>query len=352
MRRTAAEQSTERTATDERLRTERQRTDDELARTRAEHDEGVERMLRETRTRMDRFVRAALGESRGASTNVKHAEERARQDEQLASERAALERDIGTLLSREREETDERLLRERIRADAEIGSRDDFLAMVSHDLRGMLNGIAMSASLLTCLEIDDPARTALARESRRIERFVVRMNRLIGDLLDVARLESGKLEMVFDRDDPAELIQEAADSARPLAEAGGLTVSCHGTTQPMRARYDRERILQVLANLIGNAIKFTERGGRIDVSVTDRGDQICFKVADTGRGIPADKLERIFERFSQGPGADRTGLGLGLYISKRIVEAHGGRLWVESRPGDGSIFEFTLPAAPSPSTTR
>lgn len=309
-------------------------------------------MLRETRKRMDRFVRAALSESRGASPNAMQDEARARQDERLASERAALERDIGTLLNREREETDERLLRERIRADAEIGSRDDFLAMVSHDLRGMLNGIAMSASLLTLLDVDDPARTALARESRRIERLVVRMNRLIGDLLDVSRLESGKLELLLELDDPAELIEEAADSSRPLAEAGGLTVSCHSPTQPMRARYDRERILQVLANLIGNAIKFTERGGRIDVSVTDRGDQICFKVADTGRGIPADKLERIFERFSQGPGADRTGLGLGLYISKRIVEAHGGRLWVESRFGEGSIFEFSLPAAPLPPPGR
>ena len=274
--------------------------------------------------------------------------EREREDEKLANERAALERDVSALLSRERTETDERLLLERIRADAEIGSRDDFLAMVSHDLRGMLNGIALSGALLTNLDADERTREALSREGRRIQRFVGRMSRLIGDLLDVSRLEAGKLEVILAPDDPAKLVQEAVDTARPSAEANGIALTCDAPPASVRAWYDPERILQVLANLIGNALKFTARGGRIDVSVRKTGDEVCFTVADTGCGISPEKLEHIFERFSQGSERDRSGLGLGLYISKRIVDAHGGRLSVESRPGEGSRFHFALPAAPAP----
>lgn len=357
----------ERTATDEGLRDERQRTDDELARTRAEHDVDVDRMLRETRTRMDRSTSEAreLVNETLDSTHAKApareervraeeredaavATERASQDKKLARERAALERDVGALLRRERSETDERLLLERIRADVEIGSRDDFLAMVSHDLRGILHGIAMSGALLANIDADERTREAIRHEGRRIERFVGRMNRLIGDLLDISRLEAGKLEVILAVDDPAKLVQEAVDTARPLAEAKGLTLTCEAPGVSVRAWYDRERILQVLANLIGNALKFTSRGGRVDVSVREDGDEVCFLVADTGCGIPTEKLEEIFERFSQGSERDRSGLGLGLYISKRIVDAHAGRLWVESQPGEGSRFHFALPAAPPP----
>ena len=355
-------ESAERTATDERLRTERRRTDDELSRTRAEHDADVDRMLQETRVRMDRVADASRRaveealEAADAGTRQDHArierhedsarvDERARQDEELAYERSALEHDISTLLKRERGETDERLLQERIRADAAIGSRDDLLAMVSHDLRGMLHGIAMSAALLTKIQAERETQVAILREGRRIERFVVRMNRLVGDLLDVARFEAGKLELVLDPDDPVRILHEAVDASLPFAEAKGITLTHHEPARLPRARYDRERILQVLANLIGNAIKFTERGGCIDVSVEDAGACVRFTVADTGCGIPEEKLALVFERFTQGAGPSRTGLGLGLYISRCIVEAHGGRLWAESHPGIGTLFHFELPTA-------
>ena len=204
----------------------------------------------------------------------------------------------------------------------------------------------MSAALLTKIQAERETQMAILREGRRIERFVVRMNRLVGDLLDIARFEAGKLELVLDLDDPVRLLHEAVEASLPVAEASGITLTHHEPSRPPRARYDRERILQVLANMIGNAIKFTERGGRIDVSVQHAGDRVRFTVADTGCGIPEDKLALVFERFSQGGGRTRVGLGRGLYISRCIVDAHGGRLWAESHPGVGSQFHFELPAAP------
>ncbi len=352
----------ERTATDEGIRAERLRTDDELARKRAEHDDDVDRIIDDARARADQALRSASRDDAGDVTtrgDVRGREqpatlderfvrekERARDDQELARDRAALGRDITNLLQRERGETDERLLLERIRADAVVGSRDDFLAIVSHDLRGMLNGIAMSVALLRSLDADQRTREAISASTRPIERFVTRMNRLIGDLLDISRLDAGALEIILASDDPAKLVEEAVDNARPLAEAKSIALCSHVPAEPTRAFYDRERILQVLANLIGNALKFTEAGGRIDVSVESDPDEVRFTVTDTGCGIPPEKLAGIFDRFSQGAKRDRTGLGLGLYIAERIVDAHAGRVWVESHPGEGSVFHFALPATP------
>ncbi len=371
MKGTATSQPTpEREATDDRLRTERQRTDDELAKTRAEHDVDVDRMLNESRVRMDRVTiqtRKAADATResysapGREERVRaehhedavRDEERKRQDERLAQERASLERDISDLLTRERGETDERLLRERMRADIEIGSRDDTLAMVSHDLRGMLHGIMMSAALLRTVVTDKPGGEAVGRESLRIERYVVRMNRLIDDLLDVARIEAGKLELTLEVDHAERILDEAVDTALPVAEGRGIRLTRREQVEPIRGRYrfDRARILQVLANLIGNAIKFTGADGRIEVGVEEVDERLRFTVSDTGSGIEEEKLGRIFERFAQGEPRSRTGLGLGLYISRCIVDAHGGRIWAESRPGVGSTFYVALPAAPASTPT-
>jgi signal transduction histidine kinase len=319
----------ERTATDEGLRAERRRTDDKLTRTRAEHDEDVDRILGDARARTEQAFQSACGDDAGNE-----------------APRDVVGHDITRLLRRERGETDELLLLERIRADAVVGSRDDFLAIVSHDLRGMLNGIAMSVALLTRLDADPRTREAISTGARRIERFIARMNRLIGDLLDVSRLDAGKLEIILASDDPAKLLEEAVDNARPLAAANNIALYWHAPVEPIRAFYDRERIHQVLANLIGNALKFTGAGGRTDVSVEGDPDEVRFTVADTGCGIPEEKLAGIFDRFSQGEKPDRTGFGLGLYIARRIVEAHGGRVWVESQPQKGSAFHFALPATP------
>jgi signal transduction histidine kinase len=137
---------------------------------------------------------------------------------------------------------------------------------------------------------------------------------------------------------------------RPLASVKNISVASDVRAGSLLARYDHERILQVLANLVGNAIKFTGEGGRIDLIVEATGDDVRFAVQDSGAGIAPDKLNVIFERFWQVADQRRSGLGLGLFISKCIVEAHGGRIWAESHPGAGSTFYFTLPAAACAST--
>lgn len=349
----------ERTATDERLRSERERTDDELARRRAEHDEDVDRILGDARERMDQTVEdvrrhAAAGASGVARQELRSAEaredvvrtrQRKDEDEKLSLDRAELEHGITTLFERERSETDERLTLERIRADASIGSRDDILGAVSHDLRGMLAGVAMSASLLSGVAADAPQAERVHREARRIERYVSRMSRLIGDLLDVTRLEAGKLQIIATLEDPALVLEEAFESHRPLAAAKNIEMSCHVAGRPLRTYFDGERILQVLGNLIGNAIKFTPEGGRIELRLTRARDEVSFDVVDTGRGIPEDAIATVFDRFAQSSKENRSGLGLGLYISRRIIEAHGGRIWVESQVGRGSAFHVSLPTA-------
>ena len=146
-----------------------------------------------------------------------------------------------------------------------------------------------------------------------------------------------------------DLLRETENVFHPLATAKGLSIRSEVRAHSLLARYDHERVLQVLANLVGNALKFTPRGGRVDLSVERIGDDIRFCVADTGRGMTADQIQTIFDKFWQTRSGEMTGFGLGLYISKCIVEAHGGKIWVESNPATGSAFYFTLPAAPASS---
>ncbi|HVH41965.1 MAG TPA: HAMP domain-containing sensor histidine kinase [Labilithrix sp.] len=213
----------------------------------------------------------------------------------------------------------------------------------------MLGGITMSAALLDKVDTGHRESETLHREVRRIQRYVARMTRLIGDLLDVTRFEAGKLQIVADVDDPVPVLEEAFEGYRPQAAMKKVDMSCHVSDEPLRALFDAERILQVLGNLIGNAIKFTPEDGHIALRVTRVKEEVWFEVTDTGRGIPEDALGTIFERFAQATHDNRTGLGLGLYISRRIVEAHGGRIWAESQQGSGSSFRFALPVAPRPS---
>jgi signal transduction histidine kinase len=139
-------------------------------------------------------------------------------------------------------------------------------------------------------------------------------------------------------------VREAADAFDPTASGKSIALSVDVSNEDLITDLDPDRIAQVLANLLGNAAKFTRPGGRITMGVALRGGYVCFSVSDTGEGIQPEKLETIFERYSQIRRTDRRGLGLGLYISQRIVEAHGGRLWAESIVGQGSTFFFTVPA--------
>ena len=169
------------------------------------------------------------------------------------------------------------------------------------------------------------------------------MNRLIGDLVDVASIEAGRLAVTQVVGDPAHVVTEAVDSFRAQASASGIALVEEIVPPASLAAMDPARILQVLTNLLGNALKFTPAHGQVVVHVERIENEVRFAVSDNGVGIPADKLNSVFERFHQVDTNDRRGVGLGLYIAKCIVQGHGGRIWAERRTGKGSTFCFTLP---------
>jgi signal transduction histidine kinase len=256
------------------------------------------------------------------------------------------------LLAFEREDTDLRLEFERKRADQVLTSREDFMAMVSHDLRSLLGGIALSAELLKEVESSAQPFVQVRRYAERIQRFSVRMTRLVGDLMDVASIEAGKLALQRSRYDVAMLMLDSHDAFKPAAVADGIELVCTSDEELGIVELDHERILQVLTNLVTNALKFTPRGGRITIDARRRDDEICFSVADTGSGIRPEMLETIFNRYVQSDDVDRRGLGLGLFISRSLVEAHGGKIWATSTPGKGTTVLFTVPVAVAHSKPR
>ena len=234
-----------------------------------------------------------------------------------------------------------RLYRE---AQAASAARDEVLSIVSHDLRNPLNTIVLSAGFLK-ESGEGMEAAARARQLDIIRRQADQMTRMIQDLLDVSRIEAGRLAIEQSAAAASSLVHEAVESARGLAAERELTVEHDVPDDLPRVCADRQRVLQVFANLIGNAIKFTPAGGRITVRAGPHDGFVEFAIIDTGSGIPADALPHLFQRFYQVQRSQRGGAGLGLSIAKGIVEAHGGRIAVESEPGRGSTFRFTLPVA-------
>jgi PAS domain S-box-containing protein len=220
-----------------------------------------------------------------------------------------------------------------------VQARDEILAFVSHDLRSPLANIALAHELLSAQPQDQPTSAKL----QMIRRAVDRMTRLIQDLLDAASLESDRFALERRPETPASLLTEVCELFRPQAAEKRLTLECHPNDALPAVYCDRNRILQVLSNLVANAIKFTS-AGTIGVSAEGLGDEVRFSVTDTGPGIEPEHLSRLFDRFWRG-GSDRSGAGLGLCIAKGIVEAHGGRIWVESELGRGTRFSFLVPVA-------
>jgi len=225
-------------------------------------------------------------------------------------------------------------------------ARDDVLAVVAHDLRNPLNTVSMAVALM--LESTPPERVQERRQVEIVRRAADRMNRMIQDLLDVKRMESGRLTIDARPEPASALINDTIDMLRPLAAGSTirLETSIDGSLPPVLA--DTARIQQVLSNLVGNAVKFTPRNGRITVCAERIDGEVRFGVIDTGPGIPPEQVPHIFGRFWQAKTSDRRGIGLGLAIAKGIVEAHNGRIWVESHVGLGSTFYFTLPSAEEP----
>jgi signal transduction histidine kinase len=275
-------------------------------------------------------------------------DERAAADLTVLHEREARVRVLTRLLPLERDATDQYLHTERARADNALATRDDFLSMVAHDLRDLLNGIVVSSQFLSQKLENHSDRDRLLLETTRIERYGTRMNRLIGDLVDVASIDAGKLAMQSVEGDVASLLIDAVEALQSMASARGVSLALRGSAEPCLVEFDHDRMLQVLANLIANSIKFTPKGGSIRVHSEQVEELLEFCVEDTGVGIPSEMLEAVFDRFWQVGKNDRRGLGLGLYISRCIVEAHGGNIRAESSLGQGTRMYFTLPISVRP----
>jgi signal transduction histidine kinase len=347
----------ERSSTDEGLQSERNKTDAEIEKRARALGEVATELVSEARDKADSILDRArdLADLKSEpSTQTEQA--RARADAVVRAERrgadAAARGEIelrrialASLLAFERQDTDLRLEVERKRSDQALASREDFMAMVSHDLRSLLGGIALSAEMLAEVEGMDQPFVQVARHAERIQRFSARMTRLVGDLMDVVSIEAGKLSLLRSPCDTKQLLHDAQDAFSLATKGAGVELVCRSEADPGVVELDHERIMQVLTNLVGNALKFTPRGGRITIEVANREDVIGFSVADTGSGIPTALLDKIFERYFQSADGDRRGLGLGLFISKSIVEAHGGKIWATSTPGQGSTISFTVPIA-------
>jgi signal transduction histidine kinase len=224
-----------------------------------------------------------------------------------------------------------------------IQSRDDVLGVVAHDLRNPLGTILMQADLLRLGTVQP--RASSRKPADVIERAAQRMNRLIQDLLDVTRMEGGALTVERQRLSARQALLEAVRAEDALATAASLELQLDAARDLPEVWADRDRLLQVLENLIGNAIKFTRAGGHITLGAAPREGEVLFWVSDTGPGIAAKDLPHVFDRFWQAQKTGQHGAGLGLPIVKGIVEAHGGRVWVESTLGRGTTCFFTIPMA-------
>src|SRR6266540_882878 len=283
--------------------------------------------------------------------------ERHRVDEAKEAERRTHEADRNGTKAR-RQNTDDQLSLERYNTDAAVRTlgetkaalayaygghspKGDVLAMVSHDLRSPLAIICMSTQMIAEL-VKDPEALAAVDE---VSRATARMERLLTDLLDVARIESGTLRVVKCQNDVCAFLAEVYRSYQPLFENRGIAFAVNKPPEPVFASFDHDRIVQVLSNLLGNALKFTPAKGTVTVHVARRAENVEFWLQDSGPGIGPDEMPNIFKRFWQIDSARRRGLGLGLHICEKIVAEHGGRIWAESEPGKGTTFRFTLPIA-------
>lgn len=230
-------------------------------------------------------------------------------------------------------------------SQAAVRARNEVLGIVSHDLRNPLNAVRFGAQALLRHWPPRDDGEAERDQLRAITRAADRMHRLIRDLLDVAQIDAGTLSVEMSAVDLASLLEDAVEAS--LAAAAERDVHLHLTapTESLTLDADAERVLQVFSNLINNAVKFSSRGSRVDLTAERLGEEMVFHIRDQGRGIDAEAIPHIFNRFWRARSGSREGAGLGLAIARGIVESHGGRIWVESAVDQGSIFHFTLPVA-------
>jgi PAS domain S-box-containing protein len=228
-----------------------------------------------------------------------------------------------------------------------IKARDDMMGIVSHDLRNPANAVKMLAASI----IAEAERWAVSPEIvervRVIQQAAAQMDTLIQDLLDVTRIEAGRLRVTPRSVDPRALIAEALEALQPIAVTAGVTLGATYEDDLPEVQVDPERMIQVLSNVVGNALKFTPSGGRVELRVVRAQQGIEIRVTDTGEGIEPAQLPHVFDRFFQAARGARTGprqgAGLGLPIANGIVEAHGGTIGIESIPGEGTTVTIALP---------
>jgi signal transduction histidine kinase len=350
----------EREQTDESLRSEREQADLALGEELADVDDTADAVINKARARADAVLADArantdrqAGRANARASGIV-AKERSLEDQAVREERADADESLRieraeqvTLLSAERTETDKDLSSERARSDAALATRDAFLGIVSHDLRNMLSGMMGFAGMISRDVTREDHVDRILKHAQQIQRSGARMNRLIGDLVDVASIEAGVLAVAREPGDPTHVVAEAVAAFQPQAAAKNVALTAEIPPRPSLVSFDPARLLQVLSNLLSNAIKFTPANGHVAVRTDRVGDEVVIAVSDSGVGIPSDQLEAVFARFVQVTKNDQRGVGLGLYISRSIVQGHGGRIWAESRIGQGSTFRVALPIDPA-----
>jgi signal transduction histidine kinase len=238
------------------------------------------------------------------------------------------------------------LHRARAAAESSRASLQQVLAVVAHDLRNPLSVIKMTSSSLSR---DHSHSDSDVRRLRSLDRAVERMESLIRDLVYTGRIDHGELLMEKHPHHGGSIVREVADMFTPLAREKGVRIEVDIDDKGAMTECDRDRIMQVLGNLVGNALKFTPEAGKITLRTRRQGSRVRFTVADTGPGIRPEHLPHVFERYWK---ADPQGTGLGLFIAQTIVEAHGGRIEVRSDPDSGASFTFALPTVADATPAR
>jgi two-component system sensor histidine kinase/response regulator len=221
-----------------------------------------------------------------------------------------------------------------------VQDRDDLLSIVTHDLRSPLNAIRIASDELADPELDPEERKVMVGA---VQRSLRRADRLIEDLLDVSRIEAGRITLTRTRIGARELLEQAVNDHALQSREAGLELRLAVDANAGLVFADRERVLQVLGNLIANALRYARDSGTLILAVEDHGEFASFSVTDRGPGIPAEQLPYVFNRFFQARHHRRAGAGLGLAIAKGIIEAHGGTISALSTVGSGTRFTFSLP---------